>query len=113
MDVINLSLGEPEIEPTRDLVALAIDGAAAAGVPTVAAAGNEFGRFGSGSVGSPGSAASAITRRRGRERAPSPRVDRVVLVGGADADLAATEARRRRARLDDPLVDPREARGRC
>ena len=44
MDVINLSLGQPEIEPSRDLVALAIAGAAAAGVPTVAAAGNEYGR---------------------------------------------------------------------
>jgi len=32
MDVINLSLGEPEVEPSRDLVALALDGAAAAGV---------------------------------------------------------------------------------
>jgi subtilisin family serine protease len=60
MDVINLSLGQPEIEPTRDLVAVAIDGAAAAGVPTVAAAGNEFGRFRAGSVGSPASAAAAI-----------------------------------------------------
>jgi subtilisin family serine protease len=61
MDVINLSLGEPEIEPTRDLVTLAIDGAAAAGVPTVAAAGNEYGRLQLGSVGSPSSAASAIS----------------------------------------------------
>ena len=61
MDVINLSLGEPEIEPTRDLVTLAIDGAAAAGVPTVAAAGNEYGRLQLGSVGSPASAASAIS----------------------------------------------------
>ena len=32
MDVINLSLGEPEVEPSRDLVALALDGAARAGV---------------------------------------------------------------------------------
>jgi hypothetical protein len=61
MDVINLSLGEPEIEPTRDLVALAIDGAAAAGVPTVASAGNEYGRLQLGSVGSPSSAATAIS----------------------------------------------------
>ena len=29
MDVINLSLGEPEIEPTRDIVVAAIDNAAA------------------------------------------------------------------------------------
>ena len=60
MDVINLSLGQPEIEPRRDLVALAIAGAAAAGVPTVAAAGNEYGRLQEGSVGSPGSASAAI-----------------------------------------------------
>jgi hypothetical protein len=60
MDVINLSLGQPEIEPKRDLVALAIAGAAAAGVPTVAAAGNEYGRFQLGTVGSPASAGSAI-----------------------------------------------------
>ena len=60
MDVINLSLGQFELEPTRDVVALAIDGAATAGVPTVAAAGNEFSSFGSGSVTSPGTAGSAI-----------------------------------------------------
>ena len=60
MDVINLSLGQPEIEPRRDLVALAIAGAAAAGVPTVAAAGNEYGRLQEGSVGSPGTASAAI-----------------------------------------------------
>jgi subtilisin family serine protease len=61
MDVINLSLGEPEISPGRDIVVRAIEGAAAAGVVPVVAAGNEFGSFGRGSVSSPGSAASAIT----------------------------------------------------
>lgn len=61
MDVINLSLGEPEIEPSRDIVALALDAAAAAGVVPVVAAGNDFEDFGRGSVGSPGSAAAAIT----------------------------------------------------
>lgn len=61
MDVINLSLGEPEIEPSRDLVVRAIEGAAAAGVVPVVAAGNDFGEFGNGSVSSPGSAPSAIT----------------------------------------------------
>ena len=61
MDVINLSLGQPEIEPKRDLVALAIAGAAEAGVPTVASAGNEYGRrFQLGTVGSPASASAAI-----------------------------------------------------
>ena len=61
MDVINLSLGEPEVEPSRDIVALALDAASAAGVVPVVAAGNDFEDFGRGSVGSPGSAADAIT----------------------------------------------------
>ncbi len=61
MDVINLSIGEPEIEPTRDLVALALDAAAAAGVVPVVAAGNDFQDFGRGTVSSPGSSAAAIT----------------------------------------------------
>jgi subtilisin family serine protease len=60
MDVINLSLGQLEIEPRRDLVALAIKGAAAAGVPTVASAGNDYGRFQLGTVNSPASAGAAI-----------------------------------------------------
>jgi subtilisin family serine protease len=61
MDVINLSIGEPEIEPTRDVVALALDAAAAAGVVPVVAAGNDFDDFGHGSLMSPGSSARAIT----------------------------------------------------
>jgi subtilisin family serine protease len=61
MDVINLSLGEPEIEPSRDLVAAAINAAADAGVVPAIAAGNDFDDFGNGSVSSPGSAAKAIT----------------------------------------------------
>ncbi|MBA2474443.1 MAG: S8 family serine peptidase [Actinobacteria bacterium] len=61
MDVINLSLGEPEIEPSRDVVVAAMNAAAAAGVVPVVAAGNDFAEFGRGSVGSPGSAARAIT----------------------------------------------------
>jgi subtilisin family serine protease len=61
MDVINLSLGEPEVEPSRDLVVKAIEGAAAAGVVPVVAAGNDFGDFGYGSVSSPANAPSAIS----------------------------------------------------
>jgi subtilisin family serine protease len=61
MNVINLSLGEPEITPSRDIVIKAIDGAAAAGVVPVIAAGNEFDALGFGTVSSPGSAPSAIT----------------------------------------------------
>jgi subtilisin family serine protease len=61
MDVINLSLGEPAIEPRRDIVVKAIDAAADAGVVPVIAAGNDFDDFGAGSVSSPGSAPKAIT----------------------------------------------------
>src|SRR4029079_14899867 len=61
MDVINLSLGEPEIEPTRDIVVQAIERAADAGVVPVIAAGNDFADAGKGSVGSPGTAPQAIT----------------------------------------------------
>jgi subtilisin family serine protease len=60
MDVINFSGGEPEIEPSRDIVALALDAAADAGVIPVVAAGNEFDNAGIGSVGSPANSAKAI-----------------------------------------------------
>jgi subtilisin family serine protease len=61
MDVINLSLGEPEIEPRRDIVALALDAAARAGVVPVVAAGNDYNDAGAGSVSSPANSARAIT----------------------------------------------------
>jgi subtilisin family serine protease len=61
MDVINLSLGEPEITPSRDIVVQAIDAAADAGVVPVIAAGNDFDVLGPGSIDSPGSAPKAIT----------------------------------------------------
>jgi subtilisin family serine protease len=61
MNVINLSIGEPEVEPSRDLVALALDGAARAGVIPVVAAGNDFDEFGQGSLSSPGTSSLAIT----------------------------------------------------
>jgi subtilisin family serine protease len=61
MDVINMSLGEPEIEPSRDIVVQALAGAAQAGVVSVVAAGNDYEEFGRGSVGSPGVAPDAIT----------------------------------------------------
>jgi subtilisin family serine protease len=60
MDVINLSFGETEIEPARDLVVRALNAAADAGVVSAVAAGNDFGEFGFGSIGSPASAAKTI-----------------------------------------------------
>jgi subtilisin family serine protease len=70
MDVINLSLGEAEIDPSRDIVARALDGAAAAGVVPVIAAGNDYEELGAGSVSSPGSSARAITVAAETESGP-------------------------------------------
>jgi subtilisin family serine protease len=61
MDVINLSLGEPEISLNRDLVVDAIDAAAQAGVVPAIAAGNDFEDFGRGTISSPGNAPGAIS----------------------------------------------------
>src|SRR4029079_10596316 len=61
MDVINMSLGEPEIEPSRDIVVKALEAATRAGVVSVVSAGNDFEEFGRGSVGSPAATPSAIT----------------------------------------------------
>jgi subtilisin family serine protease len=61
MNVINLSIGEPEVEPRRDIVVQALDNAAAAGVVPVVAAGNDYDVAGLGSVGSPANAPAAIT----------------------------------------------------
>ncbi|HEX3687333.1 MAG TPA: S8 family serine peptidase [Gaiellaceae bacterium] len=60
MNVINLSYGEPEITPSRDIVVEAMNAAADAGVVPVIAAGNDFEAVGPGSVGSPASAQKAI-----------------------------------------------------
>jgi subtilisin family serine protease len=61
MNVINLSIGEPEVAPRRDIVVQALDNAAAAGVVPVVAAGNDFADAGFGSINSPGNAPGAIT----------------------------------------------------
>ena len=96
MDVINLSLGEPEIEPSRDIVVEAIDAAADAGVVPVVAAGNDFDEL----RRTARSARPAAPPRR----SPPPRStegrrrDRRLLVERPDAGLAADEAGRDRAR---------------
>ena len=61
MDVINLSLGEPEIDPARDIVVKAINAAADANVVATIAAGNDFDVSGRGSIDSPAAASKAIT----------------------------------------------------
>ncbi len=61
MNVINLSYGEPEITPSRDIVVQAMNAAARAGVVPVIAAGNDYDVVGPGSVGSPASTLNAIS----------------------------------------------------
>ena len=61
MNVINFSGGGPEVDPANDALIKAVQNVAAAGVVTVIAAGNDRDMFGDGSVGSPGTAAAAIT----------------------------------------------------
>ncbi|HYA08024.1 MAG TPA: S8 family serine peptidase, partial [Gaiellaceae bacterium] len=72
MDVINLSLGEPEVEPSRDIVVKALDDAADAGVVPVVAAGNDFQDAGRGSVGSPATAPQAISVAASSEGGSGP-----------------------------------------
>ena len=61
MDVLNLSLGGPQIDPSADALSMALANAAKAGVPSVVAAGNDFDSRGYGSISSPGTSATAIT----------------------------------------------------
>ena len=83
MDVINLSLGEPEIEPSLDAVAHAIDNAAAAGVVPVVAAGNDYQLLGRGSVSSPGTAAGAITVAATARSESSVSAERIATFSGS------------------------------
>jgi subtilisin family serine protease len=50
MDVINLSLGETEIDPRRDAVVTALNAAADAGVVAAVSAGNDFDQYGYGTI---------------------------------------------------------------
>ena len=77
MDVINLSLGETEIDPSRDVVAKALNAAADAGVISTVSAGNDFGEFGVGSITSPANAAKAISVAASSGGHGSPDVDNI------------------------------------
>jgi len=61
MNVINISYGEPDMTPSRDIVAQALDGAAAAGVVSTVSAGNDFDALEFGTIGSPSTAPRAIS----------------------------------------------------
>jgi subtilisin family serine protease len=71
MDVINLSLGEAEIDPRHDIVAAALDGAAAAGVVPVVATGNDYTELGPGSITSPATSSRAISVAAEDEHGPT------------------------------------------
>ena len=112
MDVINLSLGEPEIEPSRDIVARALDAAAAAGVVPVVAAGNDFEEYGGGSAD--------LTRHRGqgdhRRRRHEPRCvrrqhARRLQLRRPDTTVAAAQAGHQRPRRLDPVLGARRPLG--
>jgi subtilisin family serine protease len=77
MDVINLSLGETEIDPSRDLVARALNAAADAGVVSAVSAGNDFGEFGFGSITSPSNATKTISVAASSGGHGSPDVDNI------------------------------------
>jgi minor extracellular serine protease Vpr len=61
MNVINLSIGGTEIDPSSDALVRAVQAAVQAGVVVVVAAGNERQVLGYGSIDSPGAASAAIT----------------------------------------------------
>ena len=112
MDVINLSLGEPEIEPSRDIVARALDAAAAAGVVPVVAAGNDFEEFGGGSLISPGTSDRAITVAAVTSPdASGGSTPRRFQLRRPDTTVAAAQARHQRARRLDPVLGARRPLG--
>jgi subtilisin family serine protease len=61
MDVVNFSGGGSQVDPRNDALVAAVHATAAAGVVPVIAAGNDRDDFGTGSVGSPGTAPDAIS----------------------------------------------------
>jgi subtilisin family serine protease len=77
MNVINMSLGEAEVDPRRDPVVQALNAAADAGVVPVVAAGNDFQDFGNGSVESPANAPKAIAVAASTGGHSSPKPDRI------------------------------------
>ena len=104
MDVINMSLGEPEIEPSRDIVVQALAAAARAGVVSVVAAGNDFRRLRPrlGRLARLGAGRDHRRRRLDVAQRPGGR-RRIVLVERADTALAAPQAGGERARRLDLL----------
>ena len=101
MDVLNLSLGGPQIDPSADALALALANAARAGVPSVVAAGNDFDSRGYGSISSPGTSA----RRRSRSRRRRARASSASAAASAASDAPGARAVHRGA-VDRAARDP-------
>ena len=110
MNVINLSLGEPEIDPRNDIVAQALNAASEAGVVVAVAAGNEFEDNGEGSIDSPGSAAEAITVAASSAGGNGSAADRLASFSssGPTPLRAPAQAGRQRARRRHPLLRSRQ-----
>jgi subtilisin family serine protease len=75
MDVINMSLGETEIDPRRDIVVKALNAAAGAGVVSSVSAGNDFDELGFGTITSPANASKTIAVAAASGGHGSPDVD--------------------------------------
>ncbi len=108
MDVINLSLGEPEVEPTRDIVVQAIDDAADAGVVPVDRRRQRLRRRRARLHRLARHRARGDHRRRvdGGRRRPGGRDRRASPRAGPSPISLRHEARRRRARRRHPLLAP-------
>jgi len=89
MNVINLSLGEPEIQPQRDVVVQAIEDAAAAGSRSGHRRGNEYDDGDAATVGSPGSAPDAITVAASTESDTGP-ADEIASFSSSGADAGVS-----------------------
>ena len=120
MDVINLSLGESEIEPKRDVVAKAINAAADAGVVASVSAGNDFARVRIRLDHVAGERRQGDHRRgvERRSRQPGRRPHRGLLLRRTDAVLPHLQAgrhrpRRRRVSLPRPAAATSRTAGRA
>ena len=104
MDVINFSGGEPEIEPSRDIVALALDAAAAAGVVPVSRQVTTTTTSAPARCRHPATPRARSRSERSTSAAPGGADARRLLFGRADDDLAAPQAGRLGARRRRALV---------